>query len=262
MQRNNIDTHFADKLKDREINPSTSAWERLSIQLDKEQQKKKRKRFFYLSYAASVAVLIGIGFFYKSNDNIVNIENTIVNASIDTLKIKDINLHEILPIEEAIVNKEKIVLDDEISLEIAEKSIIKKHKKIAEKGIAVIINNHIDKETDFIAEENRETILVVGVQKAKVAKSRIKVNSDDLLFAVTHSQQEVKEYYATYKIKRKDMLDTIQKELTKSNLKINPETILAEVEYDIEEADFKQNFMQKFKSKMSDVIVAIADRNK
>jgi hypothetical protein len=48
----------------------------------------------------------------------------------------------------------------------------------------------------------------------------------------------------------------------RSNLKINPETILAEVEYDLEEADFKQNFMRKFKLKLSDVIVAIADRNK
>mgnify|MGYP000109028133 CR=1 FL=1 len=262
MQKNNIDTHFADKLKDRKINPSTSAWERLSVQLDKEQQKKKRKRFLYLSYAASVAVLISIGFFYESNDNIVNIENTIVNASIDTLQIKDINLHEISPIEEAIVNQDKTVIDNEIPSGIVKKSAIKKRNNIAENTISVVMKKPINQEIDFTAEEKREVILVVDVQKNKVVKSRIKVNSGDLLFAVTHSQQEVKEYYATYKIKRKDMLDTIQKELRRSNLKINPETILAEVEYDIEEADFKQNFMQKFKLKMSDVIVAIADRNK
>ncbi|MDO6744558.1 hypothetical protein Q4553_08235 [Tenacibaculum soleae] len=83
-----------------------------------------------------------------------------------------------------------------------------------------------------------------------------------MLFAVTHSQEEVKEYYAKYKINRKDVLDTIRKELIKSNLTINPETILAEVEYDIKETDFEQNFMKKFKSKLSNVIVAIADRNK
>lgn len=262
MQKNNIDTHFADKLKDREINPSISAWERLSVQLDKEQQKKKRKRFIYLSYAASIAVLISIGFFYESNDNIVNIENTIVNASLDTLKIKDINLHEISPIEEAIVNKDKTVVDNETPSKRIEKLAVKKYRRATESVMAIVEKTPLDKEKDALIDEKRKVISVVNIQKNKVVRPRIKVNSDDLLFAVTHSQQEVKEYYAAYKIKRKDMLDTIQKELIRSNLKINPETILAEVEYDIEEADFKQNFMQKFKSKMSDVIVAIADRNK
>ena len=82
MQKNNIDTHFADKLKDRKINPSTSAWERLSVQLDKEQQKKKRKRFLYLSYAASVAVLISIGFFYESNStNLIYVDTVQIRIS-------------------------------------------------------------------------------------------------------------------------------------------------------------------------------------
>ena len=42
MQKNKIDTHIADKFKDREIAPSSSAWERLSVQLDKEETKKNK----------------------------------------------------------------------------------------------------------------------------------------------------------------------------------------------------------------------------
>ena len=262
MQKNNIDTHFADKLKERKINPSISAWERLSIQLDKEHQKKRKKRLFYLSYAASVAVLISIGFFYEGNDTIVNIENTIVEATLDTLKMKGVNLNEIMPIEKAVVKLAKTDVENEVPFKIVKKSTFKNTESIVENVKAFAVRKIVDEEKAPVLEKNGNFLNVKKIQKKKVVSPRIKVNSNDLLFAVTHSQQEVKEYYAKYKIKRKDMLDTIQKELMKSNLKINPETILAEVEYDIEEADFKQNFLQKFKSKMSDVIVAIADRNK
>ena len=58
------------------------------------------------------------------------------------------------------------------------------------------------------------------------------------------------------------MLKTIEDELKKSNLKIDPNIILAEVERTIDDEEFKGDFMQKLKSKISDIAVAIVDRNK
>ena len=256
MQTNKIDKQIADKLKDREFKPSLSAWERLSEELNKEPVKKKHSWVLYLGYAASIVVLIGAGFLYILNDNNkLTPQNIIVNATTDTLKLKEVNLKEIIPVEEAIV---KVIERKEKYKNIKTKKIqFKEESKrtvanVSKQRIGKILVNH------KVKKEDKDSTIA----NSKKGKSSILVNSDDLLFVVTHSQEEVKEYYAKYKINRKDVLDTIRKELIKSNLTINPETILAEVEYDIKETDFEQNFMKKFKSKLSNVIVVIADRNK
>ena len=88
------------------------------------------------------------------------------------------------------------------------------------------------------------------------------MNSDDLLYAVTHSPEEVKEYYANLKLNRNDVLDSIKIKLKKSNLKINPEIILAEVERSIEDDTYQGNFRNNLGRRISTIIVAVANRNK
>ncbi len=264
MQANNIDKNIKDKLKNRELKPSASAWERLSIQLDQEKARKKKKRIQLLSYAASVILLVSISILYlgtKSDDqHIVPSNEIIVETTLDTFKINEVDIKEEMVNEKAVAN---LVDEDFKKSEISKKESIKKGRVLKESFIA-----------SAVKEESKEVkISLTNVDKSiakeeknntpeQKVKSRIKVNSDYLLYAVTHSPEEVKEYYAKYEINREDVLDVIQDELIKSNLKINPETILAEVELSIQEADFKQDFMSKLKLKLSDVIVAIADRNK
>ncbi|WP_341221635.1 hypothetical protein [Polaribacter atrinae] len=91
--------------------------------------------------------------------------------------------------------------------------------------------------------------------------SSIKINSDDLLFTVTHSSAEVKEYYAKYDITREDVLRTIKGELKKGNLKVNPNAILAEVERSIGEEEFQNNFLNSLKKRVTNIATAIASRN-
>ena len=82
-----------------------------------------------------------------------------------------------------------------------------------------------------------------------------------MLYAVTHSSQEVKEYYAKYNLSRDDVLRTIKSELKKSNIKVNPNIILAEVERTIDDDDFQNNFMKSIKRRVTDIAAAIASRN-
>lgn len=266
MQINNIDKHIASKLKDRELKPSSSAWERLNVQLDNEQRKKKKKGMLYLGYVASIAILISLGVFYQVTNSNENVTDTIIvetSLGLDTVKIKKVDLEDILLTEEAIVKT--LHVKNKNTYKTAKNSDFKNQKETKKEEIAILINESV-KIPEAIKipalKKEKTSLLNSDTQKTVAFTSRVKVSSDDLLFAVTHSSQEVKEYYAKYKVKREKVLETIEKELMRSNLKINPETILAEVEYDLEEADFKQNFMQKFKLKLSDVIVAIADRNK
>ena len=48
--------------------------------------------------------------------------------------------------------------------------------------------------------KKEDEIFVADTQDKKGSVSKIKINSDDLLFAVTHSTEEVKEYYANIRL--------------------------------------------------------------
>ncbi|RSC93169.1 hypothetical protein [Tenacibaculum singaporense] len=259
MSSNNIDKHIAEKLKNRELKPSNSAWERLETRLDNQEATKKRNWFLYLGYAASLALLISFGVIYFiDSDSKTPIEEVIVNTSIDTLKINNKGIEEFIKnTDEAVVELEK--KKQEKQLQNKKKTITETKTPILkeEKVFKNIQNQELPREEEVVAKLDKPI-----VTKKKEFNSRIKVNSDDLLFSVTHTPNEVKEYYAKHKLKREDVLKTIEDELKKSNLKIDPNTILAEVERTIDDEEYKGDFMQKLKSKISDIAVAIVDRNK
>lgn len=257
MQTNNFEKHLVEKLKNRTVTPSESAWERLSTQLDEEEGKSKKKKFFYLGYAASIVVVVALGVLYNQQEQKqIPIENNKhILTDVDTTNQKT---------EEEKKTIEKTIIEEGIANNVVQQKS-EKRKKL------VVIKEDVKKQTILeeqpIKEKVQKEVLkekhdktIITKEKHKIPK-RIRINADDLLYAVTHSPDEVKAYYAKYNINRKNVLDTIQKQLRKTNLKIDPELILAEVENSIEEADFQENFMNKFKSKLSDVIVAIADRN-
>lgn len=280
MSTNKIDKEIAEKLKDRTLQPSVSAWERLSSQLDEHETKKKKNWFLYVGYAAGIALLFSVGFSYFGTTHSKEPIEIITDVPVDTLQFDNSKLKELVPVEEAIVKSE------DRSKENLETEENKVNKKVVEKPLnnkTISVNNNktviakndkiVKKKTVIPTKENTtklEGVVIAKVDKTekqnttleKVSNSRIKVNSDDLLYSVTHTPAEVKAYYAKYNVKREDILDTIKYQLKKSNLKINPNTILAEVERGIDDDLFQNNFMQKLKLKISDIAVAIADRNK
>ena len=285
MSTNKIDKEIADRLKDRTLQPSASAWERLSSQLDEHETKKKKSWLLYVGYAAGIALLFSVGVSYFGTTHSEEPIEIITNAPIDTLQFNDSKLKELIPVEEAIVKEEIIETRDkkqETREETEERKINKENAVIAnrvkqsfDRNKKIAINNDkiVKKKTVIPTKENTtklEGVVIAKVNKTekqnttleKVSNSRIKINSNDLLYSVTHTPAEVKAYYAKYNVKKEDILDTIKYQLKKSNLKINPNTILAEVERGIDDDLFQNNFMQKLKLKISDIAVAIADRNK
>ncbi len=303
MKTNKLDNNIKEKLENRTFKPSASAWERLSIQLDEQEQKKKKGWFFYIGYAASILILISVGFwFFSSDENQAIPENIIVEAPIDTVLIdKKINeLFNEVPVEEAIVNNEKVEekqiinnkngnptkeesiktkIDNAVIEEKTEIAIVEKNtnniQTIEEPEIKSTFkqdsNPRIKINSDdllyAVTHDNEKVMLTEKPSEEKIESykqdpnSSIKINSDDLLFAVTHNKEEVKTYYAKYNINRDDVLKTIQNQLKESNLKVNPSTILAEVERNIDEDAFQNNFMKSLKKRVTDIASAIASRN-
>ena len=275
MKSNKLDNSIKEKFANRTFTPSASAWERLSDKLDERPKKKRKGWFFYIGVAASLALLISVGVSYFGKTHPIEpVDEIIVVNPIDTTSIQK-NIDKVFkksPIEEAIVNNNRI--------EEKQNKTLNKKKNVVntkEKSLKRTINNNKSKQntktviaqveankTEAINENNKTLNSIDSIKKKTLKqdpKSRIKINSDDLLYAVTHSPEEVKAYYAKYNVNRDDVLKTIKSELKKSNIKINPNTILAEVERSIDDDDFQNNFMKSLKKRVSDIASAIASRN-
>lgn len=289
MEANKFEQEIQQKFNQRKIQPSDSAWERLSDKLDAEGQQKKKGWLLYIGYAASIALIISL-FFLGNTDETETPENTIVLQEITVPKI-DKKLNQL---KEPVITKEvftltsssKIVENKAKSEEKKKPSIIKKKELFKNQNLlktdkSVIaqkpktnfentIDPNIDKTINFKETvENGSAIFNNKLENQNklidsskfISKTSISVDSDALLFAVTHSKEEIRGYYKKYRISQAKVLKTIQDELNKNNLKINPSTILAEVEREVNEESFQNNFYQFIKKRVSDVAVAIANRN-
>jgi hypothetical protein len=237
------------------------------VKLDEQPDQKKTGWFFYMGAVASILLLVSIGIqlFSETSEEIVP-KNELVIEQMDKVLMDTMleNVHVVNPIEEAIAHRDTLekgqkVYENRISIQ--EKSLINSDAE------NTLLSFDVKEKNDFQVEEKRINIILTKedtIYKESLKQdphSRIKINSDDLLFAVTHSKEQVKAYYAKYNINRDELLQSIQNQLNKSNFKIDANAILAEVERDMDEDDFQNNFMKSLKKRVSDIASAIASRN-
>jgi hypothetical protein len=276
--RNNLDQNIREKLQGREIQPSTSAWERLSTQLDDAQQKKKRGWFLYMGYAASILLIVSLVLFFNKKDD-TEVQNFVVEE-----EVKAPEIDKTIDFKTRVVEDAKIVQTEEserLDLKIKDTKTVNKKKSVLKKVSpklksvvpeeVIVAKQTNKKETKFVdpqkkikeMNEEQETVVATINQDSSnlSTKKGIYVDSEALLLSVTSTREELRAFYQKYKVDRAEVLATIEDELKKSNLKIDPNTILAEVEKDVNEESFQNNFYQFIKKRVSGVATAIANRN-
>ena len=278
METNKTDNNIKEKFAKREIVPSASAWERLSIQLDNQPKNKKRSWFLYIGYAATILILISVGVYTFSSNSLerMPLEDVLVKQEIDTVQI----LHKIdkvfkeVPIEKALV-KSEIIKEKQIDTFILEKVSIKQ-------SIARIDTDEILKKeagTHVIIIESKENSSVVSIEENKaiitptketaitktstqpILKARIKVNAEELLYAVTNESKYPLTISFERNTNRAELLTTIKNELEKSNFKVDPKIILAEVERAIKDDFFQNNFLETIRRNITNLATTVANRN-
>ena len=278
METNKTDNNIKEKFAKREIVPSASAWERLSIQLDNQPKNKKRSWFLYIGYAATILILISVGVYTFSSNSLerMPLKNVLVKQEIDTAQI----LHKIdkvfkeVPIEKALV-KSEIIKEKQIDTFILEKVSIKQ-------SIARIDTDEILKKeagTHVIIIESKENSSVVSIEENKaiitptketilnktstqpILKSRIKVNAEELLYAVTNKSKYPLTISFERNTNRAELLTTIKNELEKSNFKVDPKIILAEVELAIKDDFFQNNFLETIRMSITNFATTVSNRN-
>ena len=295
METNKIDEIVRDSLQSRTIEPSSSAWERLSDQLDAVEQPKRINWFKYAGYAASVLLLISVAFFMNTDDAIDPIKkNDIVTTPIiDTTQFVKPNFKNSVQTETVIVKTEQPVentkevktntqknrtVTQKKATELKVPSIVKekariviaKNTSIDKKQQNQVLNTRIKIDSDalLLAVTNGENetvkstkIVIPEASKKLLSPSRIQINSDALLYAVSNPNKDISEYYKKYNVDRTEVLKNIQKELNKVNLSIDATTLLTSVEKTIDEETFKKSFMQVVKGKITGLASAFANRN-
>ena len=278
METNKTDNNIKEKFAKREIVPSASAWERLSIQLDNQPKNKKRSWFLYIGYAATILILISVGVYTFSSNSLERtpLEDVLVKQEIDTVQI----LHKIdkvfkeVPIEKALVKLE-IIKEKQIDTFILEKVSI--NQPIARIDTDEILKKEAG--THVIIIESKENSSVVNIEENKaiitptketilnktstqpILKSRIKVNAEELLYAVTNESKYPLTISFERNTNRAELLTTIKNELEKSNFKVDPKIILAEVELAIKDDFFQNSFLEIIRKSMTNFATTVANRN-
>ena len=178
MKTNKLDNSIKNKLKDRTFEPSASAWERLSAQLDEQPKDKKRGWFFYIGYAASILLLVSIGIqLFSNTDDEFPTKDEIVLEQIDKDLI-DKNLEKLkneIPVEKAIVKNDAVEEQQEGS------SIIKKNVSLigVEKTKKPIFIKNQDKiiiaKTDF----NKNINIITRKEESHKKETKTIIAKDD-----------------------------------------------------------------------------------
>ena len=278
METNKTDNNIKEKFAKREIVPSASAWERLSIQLDNQPKNKKRSWFLYIGYAATILILISVGVYTFSSNSLerMPLEDVLVKQEIDTVQI----LHKIdkvfkeVPMEKALV-KSEIIKEKQIDTFILEKVSI--NQPIAridtdeilkkEAGTHVIIIESKENSSVVSIEENKAIITptketaITKTSTQPILKARIKVNAEELLYAVTNESKYPLTISFERNTNRAELLTTIKNELEKSNFKVDPKIILAEVERAIKDDFFQNNFLETIRRNITNLATTVANRN-
>jgi hypothetical protein len=274
MKKNKLDKSIKEKFSNRTLEPSVSAWERLSVKLEEQPKQNKKGWFSYRGYAATILVLMSIGIYTLSDDEQVSSpKQIIVEENRDTTSIKNkIEQHfNAISIDKALVKSEKVEKKKEgKSIEVKNvttNSIAFKEKHAPFKKEESLLNKKKEKIRNVKIKENNPMIIPIQEEFSNEVftkqnlNSRIKVNAADLLYAVTHGVNGLEKKEAKPNMSRKEILKTIKTELNKSNLKVNPETILSEVEHIITSDIFQNNFLKSLKKRISNIATSIASRN-
>lgn len=245
MEPNKIDKQFREKLNAREIQPSAQAWDRLDAMLSVSEEKKTRKPFGFLFIAASILVFVTLGLFlFNQNGTEINTINTVVGTEtkIDTTQNKSNDIQ--APIVEIQKQNEAIAT--------SEVQPATKNRQLPTNNQGVSINNQStnnqnqiikDKPIEFqySSDVAQKSLPKVMEPKEIVIRKPISVKSDESLLADLDKSAK-------------------EKASQKSTLKVDPKSLLSQVDGEVEYS-FRERVFNKVNKNYKEIKVALANRN-
>tara|TARA_R110002153_G_scaffold268097_1_gene432601 strand:- start:631 stop:1380 length:750 start_codon:yes stop_codon:yes gene_type:complete len=248
METDKFEKHIKSQFKDREIQPSENAWEKISSELNSDTSKKKPV-YLWMGIAASVMVLIGIALFY-------------FNGSDDVNEIQ----FEVVDIDNKEALEEKKSTESVSFLEKEPEAVVKNDVEKINSGVAKKQESIKNKEIITVEDE----IEVASVERIVLEKKGDELEiSDDIIntkVAGIVAQLDVLEQYSTVTDAEVDSLlkraqqEILQEKIFKTDKSVDALALLTEVEGELDQS-FRDQIFNSLKASFIKVRTAVADRN-
>ncbi len=242
MKSNKFETEIKDQLSSREIQPTAHAWDRLDAMLSVAEQPKKK--FSWLLIAASFIGFMFVGtMIFKSNlltPNSIEVQNSTSetpNVIVTSKAVENQNAKS----PKEVVTPSEVATPSKLKIQNQVNSTSNKTQGIAQtsskKSIikSQISTNQTQLQNNGVSINNQNQIAVN--QKQEIQNQQLKTKNDE-------------ELLASVKLK----------ESTKSSLKVNPASLLSQVDGEVT-LEFRENVFTKVSKNLQTVKVALTERN-
>ena len=247
MALNKFETEVKNQLNSREIKPSNQAWDRLDVMLSITE--KPKKKFPWLLIASSFIGFMFVGTLVYRSNNIFTVKEEKLNSTVTSRAVEMQNQKTQTP--NVVVSSDAVVMQNQ-NLKTPSTIVTSSAVEIQNKTILVSkknqeILNNISK-TSIINNQSKESVSIINL-------NQIAVNQKQEISNQTSNNQEVLSKNTV------EILALVKpKETTKTSLKVNPVSLLSQVDEEIT-TEFRENVFTKVSKSLQTVKVALADRN-
>jgi hypothetical protein len=244
MAPNKFEKHIKEKLEEREILPSSKAWEQLSEKMDTASPQSSKKGYLWYGIAASFIGLIMLSVvFFTTESTILETETIVVEEQKEVIEeTNNFQNVEILETEDEVVSINKIPQEKAKKIEVQPYIEVYKKESLEEQLIAVESN---PKETFT---DDSEKIINTKVLEVIAQINILEQNEQSLSDAEVDS------------LLRKAQEDILKEKLFNIDNSVNAMALLTEVEDELNQS-FRDQIFESLKTKFQKVRTAVAVRN-
>lgn len=225
MEQNNIEKQFKEVLRNRDIQPSAQAWDRLDSMLTVVEQKPKRN-FKWFAIAATLIGFSIIGIVFMNSDQ-----------SIQPKELNDSIVNEIV---RPTVVEENTILVEETTISLPSKPLVQSSPK-PEKAKQDV--SEINPKKDALLDLKSEEQVVLLPKEVSKAQQNRYVNAQ-LLLAEIESKEII----------------VVKEIISNSKIKVDPQALLSSAEQEVNES-FRDKIIQSINKNYSSIKSTLANRN-
>lgn len=244
MAPNKFEKHIKKQLEEREMQPSSTAWEKLSEKLDAATPQSSKRRYLWYGIAASfIGLLILSVVFFNANTPISETNTIVIEDKKEA--IEEMNDFQNIEIEKT---KAEVVSMEKTTEEKVKENTDKANIQIVEKEVFV---EQLEEVADYVQVPlNDDSEEIINTKLLQVLAQIDFLEKDKL--SLTDSEVD--------SLLRKAQEEILQDQIFNENGSVDAMALLTEVEGELDQT-FRDQIFESLKSGFLKVRTAVADRN-